>query len=54
MKFAIRPKKRPIGIAAVMMSENAKSGILRARVNNRMAIVTPSAPPWNDIPPCQT
>ena len=41
-------------MASVMMSEKAKSGMPRVRVNSTKAIVTPSAPPWNDIPPCHT
>ena len=28
------------------------SPVLRARVKKRIAVVTPRAPPWNDIPPC--
>ncbi len=39
------PDYKPIGIASAIMSENAKIGRRRARVNRMIAIVTPSAPP---------
>ena len=54
MKLAMRPKKRPIGIASMTMSEKARSRYSTGRANSMIAIVTPSAPPWNDIPPCHT
>ena len=54
MKLAMRPKNRPIGVTQATASVKEKKASPRWRVNSHMAMVTPSNPPWNDMPPCQT
>ena len=54
MKLAIRPKNSPMGTAQTTISASGRKAMPRLRLNNAMARITPIAPPWNDMPPCQT
>ncbi len=51
--LATRKRPRPTGApAATTNSDHVR--ILRLMENSVMARMTPSRPPWNDMPPCQT
>ena len=54
MKFASRPKNSPIGTTAVVRSAKVRISSPCRRANRMMARITPAAPPWKLMPPCQT
>ncbi len=54
MKLAMRPKPCPIGSTAQTRSPMVKSRKLRRLQNQMIDRITPSAAPWNDIPPFHT
>ncbi len=54
MKFASRPKNRPIGVAAAQTSSTLQESAPTLRANSTMATIEPIRPPWNAMPPFQT
>ena len=54
MKFAMRPKNSPIGVATAARSSMASALKDRERAKSTMASTAPRKPPWNDIPPRHT
>jgi len=45
IKFARRPKKRPIGAQAATMSPKVSTAIFCSRANQTIAVATPIKPP---------
>ncbi len=54
MKFAMRPKKRPMGTAAVHRSAALQPLTLLRRANAQMAMAQPTSAPWKAMPPFHT
>ena len=53
IKFAILPKKIPIGATKEIISKYKNEFWLFFFAYYILAIIVPIRPPWNDIPPCQ-
>src|SRR5664280_1444467 len=53
MKLPMRPNARPGGTRGETKSITSNHDILRARANHQNAAITPSRPPWKDMPPSQ-
>ena len=54
MKLANRPKNRPIGVAAAHKSSAVQAPTPLRRANSTMAMIEPTSPPWNAMPPFHT
>ena len=54
MKFAQRPKNKPIGATTTRLSPRLVHEILCRRAYQKVKTINPSIPPWLDIPPSQT
>jgi hypothetical protein len=54
MKLPMRPLASPTGTQGAMRSVTSQNVRPRRRANNAMAAITPSRPPWNDMPPFHT
>ena len=54
IKLAILPKKIPIGATHATISEYLKKLVFLFYENMKIATMTPSNPPWKDMPPCQS
>ncbi len=54
MKLPIRPAASPVGTQGAIRSVTCSQGRWRVRANQTIARITPSSPPWKDMPPFQT
>ena len=54
MKLPIRPAAKPVGTQGATRSVTSRNGRLRVYENRASAAITPSRPPWNDMPPFHT
>src|SRR5579864_6954412 len=53
MKLPIRPKNKPRPGSGTVKSSTSDTLRPRRHANKETAMMTPSIPPWNDIPPSQ-
>jgi hypothetical protein len=53
-KLASLPKKSPSGTPTATLSPKPSGESFCARQNSQAATITPRAPPWKAMPPCQT
>ncbi|OIQ63811.1 hypothetical protein GALL_546480 [mine drainage metagenome] len=54
MKLPMRPNASPGGISGATKSMICNQAYLRVRANQNAAAITPSSPPWKDMPPSHT
>ncbi len=54
MKLPMRPAPRPMGTSGAMKSISWKKLLPWRLPNHQTASITPSRPPWKDMPPFQT